>query len=89
MWQGFCEKLRECGRDGNLFFVIFQVLLLSAVFWNHGGALLLLCVVVSLALSIAWAVGRQRDRFERLGPLPPLSQRDLQAARAKLVRGQR
>jgi hypothetical protein len=89
MWQGFCEQLRECGRDGKLFFFIFQVLLLSGVFWDHGGALLLLSVILVSVLWLLLTVVRQRDRFEKLGPFPPLSERELQAARSKLVRARR
>jgi hypothetical protein len=89
MWHGFCEKLKECGRDGNLFFITFQVLLLSGLFWNHGGSLFLLGFVILLALCTVVMIVGQRDRFERLGRLPPLSERDLQAARARLVRGRR
>ena len=87
MWRGFCEKLRECGRDGNLFFITFQVLFLSALFWHHGGSVLWLGFVTLFALRTTLAIAGQRNRFEKLGRLPPLSERDLQAARAKLVRG--
>jgi hypothetical protein len=84
MWEGFCEKLREYGRDGALFFVSSLVVLLSGLFWNHGGEMLLGGFVLIFLFRFGLAVANQRDRFEKLGRMPPLSERDLQVARGKL-----
>ena len=85
MWEGFCEKLMEHCRDGTLFFVSSFVVLLSGLFWNHGGELLLCGYVLVVLFRFGVAAAQQRDRFEKLGRMPPLSERDLQIARGKLT----
>lgn len=83
MWHAFCEHLKDCGRNGTLFALALGLMLALASLGTHG-LLALLCL---LALGVAWviiAVAAQRDKFERLGKLPPLPENDLRAARAKL-----
>lgn len=89
MWEGFCEKLREHGRDGTMFFVSCLIVLLSGLFWNHGGELLLGGFVLIVMVRFGIAAAQQRDRFEKLGRMPPLSERDLQIARSKLTQYRR
>ena len=89
MWRGFCERLRECGRDGNLFFVSFLVVVLSGLFWTSGGAMLLGGFVLLVVLRTLMVLLDHRERYERLGSMPPLAERDLQRARAKLMNGRR
>ena len=89
MWRGFCEKLRDCGRDGNLFFVSFLVVLLSGLFWANGGAMLLGGFVLLNLLRALMVLLEHRERYERLGRLPPLPERDMQRARARLLNSRR
>jgi len=87
MWEGFCERLREYGRDGSLFVFVFLVMLPSGLFWDHGGAAFLGGFVLVFLCRVGIAFAGQRDRFEKLGRMPPLSERDLQTARTKLTAG--
>ena len=84
MWQGFCEHLKECGRNGAPFcFALVAVLCLGAL-----GAWGLTVFASVLAAGIGWAwatVAGQRQRFQKLGKMPPLSENELRAARSKLV----
>ena len=84
MWQGFCEHLKECGRNGTPFCVaLVAVLCLGAL-----GAWGLPVFAAAGAVAIGWvwvAVAEQRQKFEKLGKMPPLSENELHRARSKLV----
>jgi len=69
-----------------LFFVSFLVVVLSGLFWTSGGAMLLGGFVLLVVLRVLTVV-LHRERYERLGSMPPLAERDLQRARAKLMNG--
>jgi len=84
MWHGFCEHLKECGRNGGPFcFALVAVLGMGAL-----GAWGMAVFAAVLVLGIIWvwmAVAEQRQKFEKLGKMPPLSENDLSRARSKLV----
>ena len=84
MWQGFCEHLKECGRNGGPFcYALAAVLCMGALgAWGVG------VLVAGLAAGIGWlwaALAEQRQKFEKLGKMPPLSENELSRARSKLV----
>ena len=84
MWRGFCEHLRSCGRNGTLFVYVLGLIFIAAPMGVYG-------VLVLLGLSLlgaGWVSGEvssQANRFEPLGKMPPLSDRDLYVARSKLL----
>ena len=84
MWQGFCEHLKECGRNGGPFcFALAAVLGLGTL-----GAWGLAVFAAVLAAGIGWvwaSIAGQRQKFEKLGKMPPLSENELHRARSKLV----
>ena len=84
MWRGFCEHLRDCGRNGTLFVYVLGVILVAAPLGVYG-VLVLLGLLLVGAGWVAGEVAAQRNRFERLGKMPPLSDNDLRAARSKLM----
>ena len=84
MWQGFCEHLKECGRNGGPFCLALAAVLCVAALGAWGMAVL----AAVLVAGIAWmwvCVAGQRQKFEKLGKMPPLSENDLRRARSKLV----
>ena len=83
MWRGFCEHLRNCGRNGTLFVYVLGVILVAAPLGVYGMLALLGLLVVG-AWWVSGEIASQRNRFERLGKMPPLSENDLRAARSKL-----
>ena len=84
MWQGFCEHLKECGRNGGPFcFVLVAVLCMGAL-GTWGVAVLAAAIVAAIAWVWA-AIAGQRQKFEKLGKMPPLSENELHRARSKLV----
>lgn len=84
MWQGFCEQLKDCGRNGAPFsFAFVAVLCVGAL-----GAWGLAVFAAMLAAGIGWVwacAAAQRQKFEKLGKMPPLSENELHRARSKLV----
>lgn len=88
MWRGFCEHLRECGRNGALFAYVLGTILVAVPLGVYG----VLVLVGLLVLGAGWVSGEvasQRNRFERLGKMPPLSENDLRVARSKLINRER
>jgi len=84
MWHGFCEHLRECGRNGTLFvFVLATIFVLAPM--GTLGVLALLGLLIGGAAWVAGEIAAQRNHHERLGKMPPLSENDLRAARSKLT----
>ena len=84
MWRGFCEHLRDCGRNGTLFVYVLAVIFIAAPLGVYG-VLGLLALSFIGALWVSGEIAAQRNRFERLGKLPPLSDNDLRVARSKLL----
>ena len=84
MWRGFCEHFKECGRNGTLFVLAFGTVLVTAPLGIYGMVALLGLLAV-VALRVAGEIAAQRNRHERLGRMPPLSDNDLRAARARLT----
>lgn len=84
MWAAFFEHLRHCGRSGYPFVLVLVIIGVGASFGPVGmGGLLVL-----LGAYLTWFFGevrRQQDRFERLGPQPPLASVDLRLARTRLA----
>ena len=86
MWQGFCEHLKECGRNGGPFCFALATVLCTGALGVWGMAVFATLLVV----GIGWvwmAVAQQRQKFEKLGKMPPLSENELSRARSKLVNG--
>ena len=83
MWRGFCEHLRECGRNGALFACVLGLIFIAAPL-GLAGVLVLLGLLLLGAGWVSSEVSSQGNRFERLGKMPPLSDNDLRAARSKL-----
>ncbi len=84
MWRGFCDHLRECGRNGSLFALVLGLIFVMAPLGTYG----LLALLGLLAGGVAWVgmeMAAQRNKFERLGKLPPLTENDVRAARSKLT----
>ena len=84
MWRGFCDHLRECGRNGSLFALVLGLIFVMAPLGTYG----VLALLGLLAGGVAWVgmeMAAQRNTFERLGKLPPLAERDLRAARTRLT----
>ena len=86
MWEGFCQRLRDCGRDGKLFFFTVAAIFAAAMFWENGGACFLAGLFLLSALPIVVAVREQRNPSGRCGKFPPLSRNEWQSARSKLLR---
>src|SRR5829696_7740036 len=84
MWYTFFEHLRHYGRSGNLF-VLVIVSTASAALFGPAGLAVLLGVLASYLVWICMEIHRQQDRFENLGPQPPLASVDLRVARVKLA----
>jgi hypothetical protein len=84
MWRGFCEHLRDCGRNGTLFVYVLGVIFVAAPLGVYG-VLVLLGLLLVGAVWVSGEIAAQRNRFERLGKMPPLSDNDLRAARSKLM----
>jgi hypothetical protein len=84
MWRGFCEHLRDCGRNGTLFVYVLGVIFAAAPLGVYG-VLVLLGLLLVGAGWVSGEIAAQRNRFERLGKMPPLSDNDLRAARSKLM----
>ena len=84
MLQGFCEHLKERGRNGGPFcFALATVLGMGTL-----GAWGVVVFVAALVVGIGWvwvSIADQRQKFEKLGKMPPLSENDLSRARSKLV----
>ncbi|HEU0011637.1 MAG TPA: hypothetical protein VFT34_17610 [Verrucomicrobiae bacterium] len=84
MWQGFCEHLKECGRNGAPFCLAVVAVLCMGALGDWG--LAVFAVVLAAGIAWVWAsVAEQRQKFERLGKMPPLSENELHRARSKLV----
>ena len=89
MWRGFCEHLRECGRNGTPFAFVLGLILVMAPLGTFG-VLTLLGLLATGAAWVVMEVAAQRNKFERLGRLPPLPEIDARAARSRLTaRGER
>lgn len=84
MWQGFCEHLKECGRNGGPFCFAFVAVLCTGALGAWGIAVLAVVLLAGIGWVWASAAG-QRQRFEKLGKMPPLSENELSRARSKLV----
>jgi|GEM_PF-6939421 hypothetical protein len=84
MWQGFCEHLKECGRNGAPFCFALAAVLGMGALGTWGVAMFL--AVLAIGISVVWAfIADQRQKFEKLGKMPPLSENELNRARSKLV----
>ena len=83
MWPYFFDHLRHCGRSGAPFFFVVTAVIGSLSLGPWGGLIFLGLVAVGL-LWVLSAAAEQRDHFERLGKLPPLSDHDWRVARSKL-----
>jgi hypothetical protein len=84
MWRGFCEHLKECGRNGTLFALVLGLIFVMAPLGAYG----VLALLGLLSVGAAWVVmevAAQRNKFERLGKLPPLTENDVRVARSKLT----
>ena len=84
MWRGFCEHLKDCGRNGTLFAFVLGLILVMAPLGMYG-VLALLGLGAGGAAWVGMEVAAQRNKFERLGKLPPLTENDVRAARSKLT----
>lgn len=84
MLHAFCEHLSHCGRNGAPFFFAFTAVIGSVSLGPWGGLVFLALLGVGLLWVVAGAAA-QRDKCERLGKLPPLSDHDWRAARSKLT----
>lgn len=85
MWASFCEHLRECGRSGNLF-VLVILLIFGGSLFGPAGIVGLLCLLGMYLLWLCGEMARMQNRFEKLGPLPPLANRDLRVAQSRLAK---
>jgi hypothetical protein len=84
MWQGFCEHLKECGRNGGPFcFALVAVLCLGAL--GEWGVVVLAAVLVAGIGWVCASIAGQRQKYGKLGKMPPLSENELNRARSKLV----
>jgi len=84
MWQGFCEHLKDCGRNGAPFSFAFVAVLCMGALGDW--ALAVFAAVLAAGIAWVWAsVAGRRQKFERLGKMPPLSENELHRARSKLV----
>ena len=83
MWPYFCEHLRHCGRNGAPFFFVFTGVI-GAVSTGPWGGVLFLALLGGAIIWFCAAVAAQRDKCVPLGKLPPLSNHDWRAARARL-----
>ncbi|MEY2408129.1 MAG: hypothetical protein QOF48_799 [Verrucomicrobiota bacterium] len=84
MWRGFCEHLKDCGRNGTLFVYVLAILFTAATLGVYG-----IVGVIGLgfigAMWVSSEISAQGNRFDRLGKMPPLSDNDLRVARSKLM----
>ena len=84
MWQGFCEHLKDCGRNGSPFcFALAAVLCMAAL--GDWGLAVFAAVLVAGVVWVWASIAGQRQKFEKLGKMPPLSENELHRARSKLV----
>ena len=86
MWAVFCQRLRECGRDGKLFCFTLAAIFAAAMFWEHGGACFLAGLFLVSILQVVLAIREQRNSSGPCGKFPPLSRNECQTARSKLLR---
>ena len=85
MWRGFCEHLKDCGRNGTLFAFVLGLIFVMAPLGTYGVLALLGLLAGGAAWVVMMEVAAQRNKFERLGKLPPLTESDVRAARSRLA----
>ena len=88
MWDGFCEHLKECGRNGTIFVFAVATVIVSPFLAMWMGAYASYAVggfAGWLVYHSVASIVRQCRGYEKLGKMPPLSQNEWKAARKKLL----